>query len=105
MEDSHEPGIGRAEDFRLRCGFKDFADEGDCDDQAIALGTFEEKVVVDERLVTGQNPASAAGVAKEMEKLFAELIHQEKAQEQHEAKTLRAEKDAQKASAEAEQKD
>ncbi|KNC18204.1 thiamine biosynthesis protein ThiJ [Arthrobacter sp. RIT-PI-e] len=71
----------------------------------VSAGTFEEKVVVDERLVTGQNPASAAGVAKEMEKLFAELIHQEKAQEQHEAKTLRAEKDAQKASAEAEQKD
>ncbi|MCB5293391.1 type 1 glutamine amidotransferase domain-containing protein [Arthrobacter sp. SO3] len=57
---------------------------------------FEEKVVVDERLVTGQNPASAAGVAKEMEKLFAEVIHQEKAEEQHDTEALRAEKDAEK---------
>ncbi|MHA7305125.1 type 1 glutamine amidotransferase domain-containing protein [Arthrobacter sp. TMN-49] len=57
---------------------------------------FEEKVVVDGRLVTGQNPASAAGVAKEMEKLFAEVIHQEKAEEQHEAEALRAEHDAEK---------
>ncbi|WP_247827901.1 type 1 glutamine amidotransferase domain-containing protein [Arthrobacter antioxidans] len=60
---------------------------------------FEEKVVVDERLVTGQNPASAAGVAKEMEKLFAEVIHQEKAEEQHETEALRAERDALKAAA------
>ncbi|MFJ5958814.1 type 1 glutamine amidotransferase domain-containing protein [Paenarthrobacter sp. NPDC092416] len=57
---------------------------------------FQEKVVVDERLVTGQNPASAAGVAKEMEKLFAEVIHKEKAAEQHEAEVLRAEKNAEK---------
>ncbi|MCW4465288.1 type 1 glutamine amidotransferase domain-containing protein [Glutamicibacter sp. MNS18] len=40
---------------------------------------FTENVIVDGRLVTGQNPASAAGVAKEMEKLLAEIIHQEKA--------------------------
>jgi hypothetical protein len=46
--------------------------------------------------VTGQNAASAAGVAKEMEKLFAEIIHQEKAEEQQETQTLRAEKDAEK---------
>jgi hypothetical protein len=58
--------------------------------------------VVDDRLVTGQNPASAAGVAKEMEKLFAAVIHQEKAEEQHDAKALRAEKDAIKAAAAAE---
>jgi putative intracellular protease/amidase len=55
--------------------------------------------VVDDRLVTGQNPASAAGVAKEMEKLFAEVIHQEKAEEQHATEALRAEKDAEKAAA------
>ena len=42
----------------------------------VSAGVFEEKVVVDDRLVTGQNPASAAGVAKEMEKLLAEVIHQ-----------------------------
>jgi hypothetical protein len=45
-------------------------------------------------------------VAKEMEKLFAEVIHREKAGEQHEAEALRAEKDseknAKKAAAEAE---
>lgn len=52
--------------------------------------------MVDERLVTGQNPASAAGVAKEMEKLFAQVIHQEKAEEQHETEALRAERDAEK---------
>lgn len=65
----------------------------------VSADVFEEKVVVDERLVTGQNPASAAGVAKEMEKLMAEVIHQEKAEEQHESEALRAEKDAQKAAA------
>nr|BFE42613.1 hypothetical protein GCM10017547_05060 [Pseudarthrobacter oxydans] len=68
----------------------------------VSAGVFEEKVVVDERLVTGQNPASAAGVAKEMEKLFAVVIHQEKAEEQHDAEALRAEKDAVKAAAAAE---
>ena len=62
----------------------------------VSADVFEEKVVVDDRLVTGQNPASAAGVAKEMEKLFAEVIHQEKAEEQHETEALRAEKDAEK---------
>lgn len=45
----------------------------------------------DERLVTGQNPASAARVAKVMEKPLADAIHQEKAE------ALRAEKDAEKA--------
>lgn len=63
----------------------------------VSADVFEEKVVVDERLVTGQNPASAAGVAKEMEKLLAEVIHREKAAEQSEAQALRAEKDAEKA--------
>jgi putative intracellular protease/amidase len=68
----------------------------------VSSAVFEERVVVDDRLVTGQNPASAAGVAKEMEKLFAEVIHQEKAEEQHDAEALRAEKDAIKAAAAAE---
>ncbi|MNW50037.1 hypothetical protein D3C74_274770 [compost metagenome] len=48
----------------------------------IAADDFEENVQVSERLVTGQNPASAAGVAKEMEKLLAAVIHQEKAREE-----------------------
>lgn len=47
----------------------------------IPAENFAENVQVSERLVTGQNPASAAGVAKEMEKLLAEAIHQEKARE------------------------
>jgi hypothetical protein len=34
-----------------------------------------------------------------MEKLFAEVIHQEKAEEQHATEALRAEKDAEKAAA------
>jgi putative intracellular protease/amidase len=62
----------------------------------VSADVFDEKVVVDDRLVTGQNPASAAGVAKEMEKLLAQVIHQEKAEEQHDAEALRAEKDAEK---------
>ncbi|WP_113717223.1 type 1 glutamine amidotransferase domain-containing protein [Arthrobacter dokdonensis] len=62
----------------------------------VSAGVFEEMVVVADRLVTGQNPASAAGVAKEMEKLFADVIHQEKAEEQHESEAVRAEKDAEK---------
>lgn len=62
----------------------------------VAADDFTENVVVDGRLVTGQNPASAAGVAKEMEKLLAEVIHHEKAEEQHEHDVLRAEKDAEK---------
>ncbi|WP_159613253.1 type 1 glutamine amidotransferase domain-containing protein [Glutamicibacter sp. JC586] len=45
----------------------------------IAADDFEENIQVSERLVTGQNPASAAGVAKEMEKLLAAVIRQEKA--------------------------
>ncbi len=45
----------------------------------VAADDFEENVQVSDRLVTGQNPASAGGVAKEMEKLLAEVIHHEKA--------------------------
>ncbi len=65
----------------------------------VSADVFEEKVVVEDRLVTGQNPASAAGVAKEMEKLLAEVIHIEKAEEQQQAEELRAHKDAEKAEA------
>lgn len=65
----------------------------------VQADVFAEKVQVDDRLVTGQNPASAAGVAKEMEKLLAEVIHQEKAEEQHASEALRAERDAEKAAA------
>ncbi|GAA1346638.1 type 1 glutamine amidotransferase domain-containing protein [Falsarthrobacter nasiphocae] len=62
---------------------------------------FEENVVVDENLVTGQNPASAGGVAKEMVKLITVAVRREKKQEQDEAEALRAEKDAEKAAEEA----
>lgn len=63
---------------------------------------FEEHVVADGTLVTGQNPASAAGVAKEVNKLLAADIEAEKADEEQAAAALRAEKDAEKEAAEAE---
>lgn len=57
---------------------------------------WEECVVVDELLVTGQNPASAAGVAKEAVKILTTLVREEKAEEEAAAEELRAEKDAEK---------
>lgn len=54
----------------------------------VADQNFVENVQVSERLVSGQNPASAAGVAKEMEKILAEIINQEKAEEAAEAAEL-----------------
>ncbi len=63
---------------------------------------FEENVVVDGNLVTGQNPASAAGVAKEMVKLITVAVRREKKQEEAEAEALRAQKDAEKAAEEEE---
>ena len=64
---------------------------------------WEENVQVDERLVTGQNPQSAAGVAKEMTKLLTEVVREQKAQEEQSAQELRAEHDAEKAADEEEQ--
>ncbi|MGO4957809.1 type 1 glutamine amidotransferase domain-containing protein [Luteococcus sp. Sow4_B9] len=58
---------------------------------------WEENVVVDDLLVTGQNPASAAGVAKEVVKILTTLVREEKAEEEAAAQELRAEKDAEKA--------
>lgn len=58
---------------------------------------WAEQVSVDDLLVTGQNPASAAGVAKEVVKILTTLVRQEKKQEAAEAAELRAEKDAEKA--------
>lgn len=60
----------------------------------IPAENFTENVIVSDRLITGQNPASAGGVAKEMEKLFAEIIHQEKDEEQHDAQALRESRDS-----------
>ncbi|WP_367401793.1 type 1 glutamine amidotransferase domain-containing protein [Kocuria marina] len=57
---------------------------------------WEENVQVDERLVTGQNPQSAAGVAKEMTKLLTEVVREQKAEEEEAAQKLRAERDAEK---------
>lgn len=68
----------------------------------VSADVFAEKVSVDERLVTGQNPASAAGVAKEVVKILTEVIHEEKAEEEHDAKALRHGKDAEKAAEHAE---
>lgn len=61
---------------------------------------WEENVQVDERLVTGQNPQSAAGVAKEMTKLLTEVVREQKAEEEQAAEQLRAERDAEKAAEE-----
>lgn len=58
---------------------------------------WADNVQVDERLVTGQNPQSAAGVAKEMTKLLTEVVIQEKAQEEQASEQLREQKDAEKA--------
>ncbi len=58
---------------------------------------FEEFVTVDGNLVTGQNPASAAGVAKEVVKILTTLVRAEKAEQAEAAEELRAEKDAEKA--------
>ena len=58
---------------------------------------WEENVQVDERLVTGQNPQSAAGVAKEMTTLLTEVVREQKAEEEEAAQKLRAERDAEKA--------
>ncbi|MCT2020544.1 type 1 glutamine amidotransferase domain-containing protein [Kocuria marina] len=57
---------------------------------------WEENVQVDERLVTGQNPQSAEGVAKEMTKLLTEVVREQKAEEEEAAQKLRAERDAEK---------
>lgn len=57
---------------------------------------WAEQVSVDELLVTGQNPASAAGVAKEVVKILTTLVREEKAEEEAAAEQLRAEKDAEK---------
>lgn len=57
---------------------------------------FGEHVVVDGRLVTGENPASAAGVAKEVVKILTERVVDEKAAAEAAAAELRAAKDAEK---------
>lgn len=61
---------------------------------------WQEQVSVDGLLVTGQNPASAAGVAKEVVKILTTLVREEKAGEEAAAEELRAEKDAEKAASE-----
>lgn len=68
-----------------------------------AAENWEENVQVDERLVTGQNPQSAAGVAKEMTKLLTEVVRGQKAEEEQAAQALREEHDAEKAEDEDEQ--
>ena len=63
----------------------------------VAAEPWAEQVSVDDLLVTGQNPASAAGVAKEVVKILTTLVRAEKAEEQAASDELRAEKDAEKA--------
>lgn len=45
----------------------------------VQANSFETNARVSDHLVTGQNPSSAAGLAKKKEKLLAEAIHREKA--------------------------
>lgn len=63
----------------------------------VAADDWQEAVSVDGLLVTGQNPASAAGVAKEVVKILTTLVRAEKKQEAAEAAELREQKDAEKA--------
>jgi putative intracellular protease/amidase len=63
---------------------------------------WAEHVVVDDRLVTGQNPQSAAGVAKEMTKLLTEVVREQKAAQEADSTALRERKDAEKAEDDAE---
>ncbi|GEO95082.1 type 1 glutamine amidotransferase domain-containing protein [Kocuria turfanensis] len=58
---------------------------------------WTEHVVVDDRLVTGQNPQSAAGVAKEMTKLLTEVVREQKAAQEADSAALRQARDAEKA--------
>ena len=57
---------------------------------------WAENVVVDDRLVTGQNPQSAAGVAKEMTKLLTEVVREQKAAQEADSAALRQAHDAEK---------
>ena len=57
---------------------------------------WTENVVVDDRLVTGQNPQSAAGVAKEMTKLLTEVVREQKAAQEADSAALRQAHDAEK---------
>jgi hypothetical protein len=52
--------------------------------------------------VTGQNPQSAAGVAKEMTKLLTEVVREQKAAQEADSTALRERKDAEKAEDDAE---
>lgn len=65
--------------------------------ELVAAEDWAEQVSVDDLLVTGQNPASAAGVAKEVVKILTTLVREEKKEEAAEAAEVRAEKDAEKA--------
>ena len=57
---------------------------------------WSDNVVVDDRLVTGQNPQSAAGVAKEMTKLLTEVLRGQKAAQEADSAALRQQHDAAK---------
>lgn len=99
FSDAEEQAAGKADAVP-------FSLEGKLTDQAEryvpAPEPMGEQVVVDDFLITGANPASAAAVAKEMSKLLAERIQAEKAAEEAAAAELRAEKDAEKEAAEEE---
>lgn len=82
-----------------KSGVVPFLLEDKLTEQGATVRTAEnwaENVVVDERLVTGQNPQSAAGVAKEMTKLLTVLVREQKAAHEADSAALRARHDAEK---------
>lgn len=90
--DSEEKAIGKAEQMPFLLSSELEAQGANL----VQAEDWEECVAVDELLVTGQNPASAAGVAKEVVKILTTLVREEKAEEQAASEELRAEKDAEK---------
>lgn len=62
----------------------------------VAAEDWAEQVSVDDLLITGQNPASAAGVAKEAVKILTDLVREQKAEDEAAAQALREQKDAEK---------
>jgi putative intracellular protease/amidase len=87
------------EDEVGKSGIVPFLLEGKLVEQGADVRTapnWTENVVVDDRLVTGQNPQSAAGVAKEMTKLLTEVVSGQQAVQEADSAALRRARDAEK---------
>ncbi|MEL4504869.1 MULTISPECIES: type 1 glutamine amidotransferase domain-containing protein [unclassified Luteococcus] len=92
--DSEEEAVGKADAMPFLLS-SELAAQGA---NLVQAEDWAECVSVDDLLVTGQNPASASGVAKEVVKILTTLVREEKAEEEAAAEELRAEKDAEKES-------